>query len=128
VLDMGEPVKIVDLATDLIRLSGLEVGTDIEIRFTGTRPGEKLYEELFFSSENAVPTGHPKVLRAKNGELPAGLVGAVNNLVFAAVEGLPDPEIRARLNQLVPDFDPSMGVKPPRGAQAATTALRSPAA
>ena len=72
-LDMGEPVKIVDLATDLIRLSGLEVGTDIEIRFTGARPGEKLYEELFFDSENAVPTGHPKVLRAKNGTLPVGL-------------------------------------------------------
>ena len=73
VLDMGEPVKVLDLATDLIRLSGLEVGTDIEIRFTGTRPGEKLYEELFFDSESAIPTDHPKVLRAKNGALPLGL-------------------------------------------------------
>ena len=66
VLDMGEPVKIVDLARDLIRLSGLEVGRDIEIKFTGVRPGEKLYEELFFGAEMATPTTHPKVLRARH--------------------------------------------------------------
>ena len=60
VLDMGEPVRIVDLATDLIRLSGLEVGTDIEIRFTGMRPGEKLYEELFFDTESALPDRPPE--------------------------------------------------------------------
>src|SRR5205814_8672064 len=60
VLDMGEPVKVLDLATDLIRLSGLEVGTDIEIRFPATPPGEKLYEELFFGSESAIPTDHPQ--------------------------------------------------------------------
>ena len=83
-LDMGEPVKILDLATDLIRLSGLEVGTDIEIRFTGTRPGEKLYEELFFDSESALPTDHPKVLRAKNGALPIGLSTVVDLLVDGA--------------------------------------------
>ena len=128
VLDMGEPVKIVDLATDLIRLSGLEVGADIEIRFTGTRPGEKLYEELFFSSENAIPTGHPKVLRAKNGQLPLGLMKVVDNLVFAATEGLPDGEIRARLSRLVPDFDTSAAGSQPRGSHSATPVLRSPAA
>ncbi len=66
VLDMGEPVKIADLAADLIRLSGKEAGRDIEIRFSGTRPGEKLYEELFFSAELTAATEHPKVLRAKN--------------------------------------------------------------
>jgi FlaA1/EpsC-like NDP-sugar epimerase len=73
VLDMGEPMKVMDLATDLIRLSGLEVDRDIEIRFSGARPGEKLYEELFFSAESAVPTDFPKILRAKNGCLPTGL-------------------------------------------------------
>ncbi|HET8623241.1 MAG TPA: nucleoside-diphosphate sugar epimerase/dehydratase [Gemmatimonadales bacterium] len=128
VLDMGEPVKILDLATDLIRLSGLEVGGDIEIRFTGTRPGEKLYEELFFNSENAIPTRHPKVLRAKNGELPVGLMDVVDNLIFAAVEGLPDDEIRARLSRLVPDFDTSAAAKQPRGGHSPTPVLRSPAA
>jgi FlaA1/EpsC-like NDP-sugar epimerase len=104
VLDMGEPVKVLDLATDLIRLSGLEVGTDIEIRFTGTRPGEKLYEELFFDSESAIPTDHPKVLRAKNGTLPIGLSTVVETLVEGARTGRPNDEIRELLVRLVPDF------------------------
>ena len=65
VLDMGEPIKVLDLATDLIRLSGLEVGADIEIRFTGTRPGREAVRGAVLHSENAVPTDHPKVLRAQ---------------------------------------------------------------
>jgi FlaA1/EpsC-like NDP-sugar epimerase len=60
VLDMGEPVRIVDLAKDLIRLSGLPENA-IEIRETGMRPGEKLYEELYFESEKAIRTSHPKL-------------------------------------------------------------------
>jgi len=104
VLDMGDPVKIVDLAADLIRLSGLEVGTDIEIRFTGARQGEKLYEELFFDSENAISTGHPKVLRARNGVLPIGLSSVVDLLVDAAQSGQPDQEIQQLLVRLVPEF------------------------
>jgi FlaA1/EpsC-like NDP-sugar epimerase len=107
VLDMGEPVKVLDLATDLIRLSGLEVGTDIEIRFTGTRPGEKLYEELFFDSESAVATDHPKVLRARNGALPVGMSAEVDVLVEAARSGRPDDEIRELLVRLVPNFQVS---------------------
>jgi FlaA1/EpsC-like NDP-sugar epimerase len=104
VLDMGEPVRILDLATDLIRLSGLEVGSDIEIRFTGTRRGEKLYEELFFDSENALATDHPKVLRAKNGALPIGLGTAVDLLVDGARTGRDDKQLRSLLGRLVPDF------------------------
>ena len=107
VLDMGEPVKVLDLATDLIRLSGLEVGIDIEIRFTGTRPGEKLYEELFFDSESAVPTDHPKVLRAKNGALPVGMSAVVDVLVEGARNGRADDEIRELLVRLVPNFQMS---------------------
>ena len=109
VLDMGEPIKIVDLASDLIRLSGLEVGTDIEIRFTGTRQGEKLYEELFFGSENAIPTDHPKVLRARNGALPVGLANAVELLVDGAQNGRPEEELRAQLMRLVPEFRAAAG-------------------
>jgi FlaA1/EpsC-like NDP-sugar epimerase len=104
VLDMGEPVKVLDLATDLIRLSGLEVGTDIEIRFTGTRPGEKLYEELFFDGESAVATDHPKVLRARNGTLPIGMSTVVDVLLEAARTGRPEDDIRELLVRLVPDF------------------------
>ena len=65
-LNMGQPVKIVDLAKDLIRLSGYEVGKDIEIVFTGLRPGEKLYEELLITGEEYQPTSHGKVLVVKN--------------------------------------------------------------
>ncbi len=108
VLDMGEPIRIVDLASDLIQLSGLEVGTDIEIRFSGTRPGEKLYEELFFNSENAVPTSHAKVLRARNAALPSGLYSAVDRLVAQARNGTTPDELRLVLTRLVPDYEPAV--------------------
>jgi FlaA1/EpsC-like NDP-sugar epimerase len=105
VLDMGDAVKVVDIATDLIRLSGLEVGTDIAIEFTGIRPGEKLYEEMFFSDENATRTEHPKVLRAKLPPLPD--TGApIEALIAAAEAGASEEEIRRRLTDLVPDFQP----------------------
>ena len=65
VFDMGEPVKIMDMAKKMVRLSGLQLGKDIEINVTGLRPGEKLYEELLASSENTLTTHHPKILRAK---------------------------------------------------------------
>src|SRR5205823_6251201 len=65
-LNMGEPVRILDLARDLIRLSGLEVGRDIEIVYTGIRPGEKLVEQLSASGEEYEPTCHEKILFARN--------------------------------------------------------------
>ncbi|MEX1192366.1 MAG: nucleoside-diphosphate sugar epimerase/dehydratase [Brumimicrobium sp.] len=65
VFDMGESVKIIDLAKKMIRLSGLQLGKDIEIKITGLRPGEKLYEELLASDENTLPTHHPQILIAK---------------------------------------------------------------
>jgi FlaA1/EpsC-like NDP-sugar epimerase len=105
-LDMGEPIRIVDIATDLIRLSGLTVGADIEIRFTGMRPGEKLYEEMFFSAENVLTTDHPKVLRARNGILPEGIMRRIEALVAAAQSEHPDEELRQYLRNLVPDFHP----------------------
>ena len=105
-LDMGEPIRIVDIATDLIRLSGLTVGTDIEIKFTGMRPGEKLYEEMFFSAENVLTTDHPKVLRARNGILPEGIMRRIESLVSAAEAEHPDEELRQLLRNLVPDFHP----------------------
>ncbi len=67
ILEMGTPVKIVDMARDLIRLSGKEPDTDIEIKFIGLRPGEKLYEELITEGEGIVKTGHEKILVLRNG-------------------------------------------------------------
>lgn len=65
VFDMGESVKIYELAKKMIKLSGLELGKDIEIKITGLRPGEKLYEELLTNEENTVPTHHPQIMIAK---------------------------------------------------------------
>ena len=85
-LNMGQPVKIVDLAKDLIHLSGYEVGKDIEIIFTGLRPGEKLYEELLIEGEEYQATEHEKVLVVKNGDriVPANLDATINILGEAA--------------------------------------------
>jgi FlaA1/EpsC-like NDP-sugar epimerase len=109
VLDMGEPVRIVDLAADLIRLSGLEVGRDVEIQFTGVRPGEKLREEPFFGAEHATPTEHAKILRARPAPLPASLLDAVRDLIDAAARGAGDDVIREQLGRLVPDYRPGDG-------------------
>jgi len=97
-------VKIVDLARDMIRLSGLEEGIDVEIEFTGIRPGEKLYEEMFFSHEVAEPTPHPKILRARNGHVSNGQSGLIDELVTAAVHHAPESELRQLLVDLVPDY------------------------
>ena len=77
-LDMGEPVKIVDLAHDLVELSGLEVGRDIDIVYTGLRPGEKLFEELFVTGEQYERTAHEKIFIAANASriVPEGLDGS----------------------------------------------------
>ncbi len=85
-LDMGEPVKIVDLARDMIELSGLEVGRDIEIAFTGIRPGEKLYEELFVAGEDYERTFHEKIFIACNASnlVPVALDESVRLLEHAA--------------------------------------------
>jgi FlaA1/EpsC-like NDP-sugar epimerase len=142
-LDMGEPVKILDLARDMIRLSGLEEGADIEIHFTGLRPGEKLYEEMFFSHEVAEVTEHSKILRARNGHRPHGDRGLLVSLISAAQAGASSQELRNGLLALVPDFtapplDDSVGRGSVRssgetsrvdaGNGAANTALPYPAA
>jgi FlaA1/EpsC-like NDP-sugar epimerase len=104
-LDMGEPVRIVDLARDLIRLSGLQEGIDVEIRFTGIRPGEKLYEEMFFSHEVAMPTVHPKILRARQGQSDCCDSVLIEELIDLAHDGGSEAELRTLLRCLVPDFE-----------------------
>jgi FlaA1/EpsC-like NDP-sugar epimerase len=104
VLDMGEPVRILDLATDVITLSGLEVGTDVEIAITGIRPGEKLAEEVFFRGEEVLPTPHPKLLRARLVEVVPRIDDRVDDLIAATAEGAGDAEIRGALRELVPQY------------------------
>jgi hypothetical protein len=106
-LEMGEPVRIVDLAADLIRLSGLEVGSDIEIRYLGMRPGEKLYEETFCEGEDFTPTSHPEIRRARNARPGRQIERFLESLILAARECRPDPELRRRLQQAVPEFNPA---------------------
>src|SRR5690606_14107457 len=104
VLDMGDPVKIVDLARDLIELSGLKVGQDIDIVFTGIRPGEKLYEELFIPSEHYDRTRHQQIFIADNAGSCVGpdLEAQVSFLEVASKYNDRGAIIRA-LQQLIPE-------------------------
>lgn len=107
VLDMGDPIKIVDLARDLIKLSGYEVGRDIEIEFIGLRPGDKLFEELFIPGEEYQRTSHEKIFIAANPSrfVPSDLDGAIDALLAAAERD--DAEaIIVGLRNLVPAYVP----------------------
>ncbi len=104
VLDMGQPVKIVDLAKDLIRLSGL-TEDDIKIEFSGLRPGEKLYEELLADNEHTLPTPHPK-LRIAQAQL-ADEVWLKLLLRWIEKTSLPDEEVRASLKDWLPEYQPN---------------------
>ena len=108
VLDMGEPVRVFDLALDLIRLSGLEPGVDVEVNFTGVRPGEKLFEELFFQGAQMVPTDHPKILRARDAATSEHSRGDIAELIQAARENRSAGEIRRLLVRLVPEYSGSL--------------------
>lgn len=102
--DMGEPVKIVDLAHEMIRLSGLKVNEDIKIKITGLRPGEKLYEELLASKENTLPTHHEKIMIGKVREHNYVRVNQkIQELLFALqIEN--NKLLVARMKELVPEY------------------------
>ena len=105
VLDMGDPIKIVDLARQMIRLAGLRPDLDVEIRFTGLRPGEKLFEELFHGREPPVPTGYPGLLMANPRTSDAAFVGrAIDDIAAACRAGQPRLAL-AQLARLIPEFD-----------------------
>jgi len=110
VLDMGDPVRIVDLATDMARLSGLVVGRDIDLEFSGIRPGEKLFEELFSMNENQSSEVHPKVFNADPEDMDEHLIEeGVGALCMAAreKEGIRQTQILHWLQRLVPSYSPS---------------------
>ena len=88
VLDMGDPLKIVDLAKNLVRLSGKELGVDAEIVFTGLRPGEKLHEELIVEGEDVSETTHPKVMKLiGNEKVPSSWAKELEALIVCAISG-----------------------------------------
>ena len=103
VFDMGESVKIIDLAKKMIQLSGLELGKDIEIKITGLRPGEKLYEELLAKEENTLATHHPQILKAKMREEESDQISKIIDLIelFGAQN---NDEMVRRMKDIVPEF------------------------
>ena len=106
-LNMGEPVKIVDLAKDLIRLSGYEVGKDIEVVFTGLRPGEKLYEELLIDGEKYQPTAHNKLLVVQNaGQIVPENLEMTLEMLQEAVRNNDTKLLTFLLEQLVMGYKP----------------------
>lgn len=104
VLDMGEPVKIVDLARQMIRLSGKEPGVDVEIAFTGIRPGEKLFEEIFHGSEALVQTAHAGLLLAAPRTVTRAAFETDFRPLLAAASDGDDTTVRALIPALIPEF------------------------
>ena len=114
VLDMGEPVRIADLAKQMVRLAGLEPDVDVKIEYVGLRPGEKLYEELFHGSEQADPTSMDGILaaapRVSESEL---LLPQIERLLETAKNGATAEALRL-LQQVVPDYAPPSEDAEPR--------------
>lgn len=104
VLDMGEPVKIQYLAEQLIKLSGKQVGEDIEIVYTGLRPGEKLYEELFYKNEELMKTMHGKIFQALSMQVSIDELMDKLQLIRKACEHCDEDSIITVLKQLVPEY------------------------
>ncbi len=103
VFDMGESVKIIDLAKKMIQLSGLTLGKDIEIKITGLRPGEKLYEELLAKEENTLATHHPQILKAKMREEGSVQIENINALI--QLFGMQNNnDIVRKMKEIVPEF------------------------
>lgn len=106
VLDMGNPVKIIDVARHLIRLSGLQPDIDIEIKITGLRPGEKLFEELKSTGEDYEPSGHPRIARFKCEPLPLEKLEDLKTFLKEIVKNPVRNEIKKAIHNVVPEYVP----------------------
>src|SRR5690606_18739185 len=104
VFDMGKSVKIVELANKMIKLAGLVPNKDINIEYTGLRPGEKLYEELLNDLENTLPTHHHKIMIAKVREYDFDIVEEQINGLIELTQNQNEREIVLKMKELVPEF------------------------
>ena len=104
IFDMGKSIKIYDLAKKMISLSGLELGKDIQIVFTGLRPGEKLYEELLANEENTTSTQYDKIRIAKVRTYDFDTICQKTDLLIASLDHADDMELVKQMKQLVPEF------------------------
>jgi len=104
VFDMGDPVKIKDLAVNMIRLSGLVEDQDIKIEYSGLRPGEKLYEELLTDKEDLLPSHNPLIFKAKKETLAATLASGIDVLIEMATQGATAEALVKQMKILVPEF------------------------
>jgi FlaA1/EpsC-like NDP-sugar epimerase len=106
VLDMGKPIKIVDLARQLIELSGLKPDEDIQIEFIGLRPGEKLFEEISHKGENITPTHHPKILRFVTDPIPIAQVRLRLQEISGDLHQAEPNLLKLQLKKAVPEYQP----------------------
>lgn len=106
VFDMGDPIKINDLATDMIRLSGLKVNEDIEIKYTGLRKGEKLYEEILTNSEFLKPSHHKLILIANQNPVTTDQLKLIDNLIDLALKDENDDVLKELMKKIVLEYKP----------------------
>jgi O-antigen biosynthesis protein WbqV len=125
VLDMGEPIKVVDIANRMIRLSGLEPGVDAKVSFIGTRPGEKLFEELFDKNERRLPSGIKGVFEAEPSALSMSALEGLFERLTAAVSRRDDKAIRKEIFAVINEECESDDGTPP-AAYSPTTNARAP--
>ncbi|MBT4526218.1 MAG: polysaccharide biosynthesis protein, partial [Deltaproteobacteria bacterium] len=113
-LDMGEPVKIYDLAVQMIELSGFKLGDDIDINITGLRPGEKLYEELLIDKANGQKTSHPKIFTANEHFFQWKELETMIQELRSILKTDNKADIIKQLKTIVPEFKPDLNYDNPR--------------
>jgi FlaA1/EpsC-like NDP-sugar epimerase len=121
VLDMGKPVKIADLARQMIELSGLNPDVDVPIRFTGLRPGEKLFEELCYEGENILPTHHPKIMRFISEPIPLKQTREMLRLLTSELDDASPSQLKLLLKGAVPEYQPQIQKKPSESSRPSDT-------